>query len=176
MAVNKSFPQLFTYTGEDILSINQLPQTESIDLGFYCGSSGNYSILVAEINGIPDCLLEDTKTGQTQDLKMGSYTFSYTTGEPEKRFKLHFGASSMHEALANENIRIYSKGKNVIIASKDVIQDSQLQITDLSGRILFEENIDNQQYINLNTGLQTGVYLVILRGQGSVKTEKVMLE
>jgi hypothetical protein len=176
MAMNKNFPQLFTYAGNDILSINQLPEVEVMDLGFYCGASGTYTILLAEMNGIAKCLLEDMTTGQTQDLKMGSYSFAYTAGEPEKRFKLHFDANSVYQAKADENIHIYSKRKNVIVSSKNVIQNSQLQITDLSGRILLETDIDNQQSFSLNTGLSSGIYLVVLKGQGSIKTEKVMIE
>ncbi|HEY9113046.1 MAG TPA: T9SS type A sorting domain-containing protein, partial [Bacteroidales bacterium] len=176
MAVNQNFPQLFTYAGNDILSVNQLPEVEVMDLGFYCGSSGTYTILLAEMNGIANCMLEDLKTGNMQNLKMGSYTFSYTAGEPEKRFKLHFGPTSVTQTNAGESILIYSKGKTVFVVSKNVIQNSQLQITDLSGRVLFERTIDNQQTYSLNTGLKSGIYLLTLSGQGSVKTEKVMIE
>jgi hypothetical protein len=175
LAPNQDFPQLFTYAGNDILSVNQLPETETMDLGFHCGRSGTYTILLAEINGVSKCLIEDLKTGQTQDLKMGSYTFDYTAGESDKRFKLHFGPTSVSQTAASENILIYSKGKQIIVSSKNVIQNSQLQITDLSGRILLERTIDNQQYFSVDTGLQSGVYLVTLSGQGSVKTEKVII-
>lgn len=175
MAPNQNFPQLFTYAGGDILSVNQLPEVDVLDLGFYCGSSGTFSILLAEMNGITKCLLEDLKTGQTQDLKMGSYTFSYTAGEPEMRFKLHFGPTSIPQNKAGENIQIYSKGKNIFVTSKQVIQNSKLQVTDLSGRILLEKTLDNQQTFSFSTNLQSGVYLVTLTGKGSVKTEKVMI-
>jgi len=175
-AANQNFPQLFTYAGNDMLSVNQLPEVDVMDLGFYCGSSGTFSILLAEINGVPNCLLEDLKTGQTQNLKMGSYTFNYTAGEPENRFRLHFGLTSIQQNKALDNILIYSKGKNIFVASKQVIQNSELQVTDLSGRILLEKTLDNQQTFTFNTNLQSGIYLVTLTGKGSVKTEKVMIE
>jgi hypothetical protein len=176
MAANQNFPQLFTYAGDDILSINQLPEAEVMDLGFYCGTSGSFSILLAEMNGIANCLLEDKKTGQTQNLKTGSYSFAYTAGEAENRFKLHFGPTSINQINVGEAILIYSKGKKIIVSSKNMIQNSNLQITDLSGRILFETTLDSQQSFSLNTGLQSGIYLITLTGQGSVKTEKVMIE
>ena len=117
MAPNKIYPQIYTIAGEDKLSISQLPATDVIPLGFYVKNSGNYTISLEKMTDIQSCQLEDLKTGIVQDLEKGAYTFSYTEGENDNRFRLHLTAASVEFSGAEENIKMYAVGQEVFVKS-----------------------------------------------------------
>lgn len=175
MAPNKLCPQLYTLASDDKLSINQLPATDVIPVGFSVKNSGEYTISLEKMTDIQSCQLEDLKTGIVQDLEKASYTFNYTEGENANRFRLHLTAASVDFSGAEENIRMYAVGQEVFVKSANSIESGTVRITDLAGRTMMEEKISNESFIRLTTNLTTGVYIVSVSGTDEVRTEKVII-
>jgi|GEM_PF-1258180 len=84
-------PQIFTVSDGIKYSINSIPSAEKVNLGFIVGAEGTYSISIMENNINGNVILEDLLTGQIVDLTEGPYVFSYSNGENENRFLIHFG-------------------------------------------------------------------------------------
>ena len=175
MAPNKIYPQIYTIAGPDKLSISQLPATDVIPVGFYVKNSGDYTISLDKINDIQSCQLEDLKTGIVQDLQKGSYTFTYTEGEDANRFMLHLTAASVEFSNAEENIKMYAVGHEVFVKSINPIENGTVRITDLAGRTMVEETINNQNFIKLSTSLSTGIYIVSVTEPAGMRTEKIII-
>jgi len=175
MAPNKIYPQIYTIAGEDNLSISQLPATDVISVGFYVENSGNYTISLDEITDIQSCQLEDLKTGTLQNLENGSYTFSYTEGENDDRFRLHLTAASVNFSGAEEGVKMYAVGQEVFVKSANPIEKGTVRVTDLAGRTMVEKTISNESFIRLTTNLSIGVYIVSVTESAGVRTEKVII-
>jgi hypothetical protein len=105
--------QLYTL-GSEALAINTMPETGSVPVGMHVGAVGVYTIAATEINDITEVSLEDTKTGIYTDLLQGSYSFSFTPGENEQRFVLHFGPLAVND-IENSFANVYSNSHTLYI-------------------------------------------------------------
>jgi hypothetical protein len=106
-------PQVYTL-GSSPLSINSMPETNVVAVGVKAGTSGTFTLTATELNNMQFATLEDTKTDIFTDITQKSYTFSYTSGEDENRFKLHFSPLSVDETNSN-TAEIYSNAKTVYV-------------------------------------------------------------
>jgi hypothetical protein len=170
---NPQLPQIFTKVGMDNLSINELPETESMILGFRADIPGIYSINMEEANDFATVILEDTETGTTTDLLSNTYNFSYSVDEAAERFILHFSPLGVNE-LATDNIQVYSVENTVYVNLSEVSQ-FEYSILDMMGQEIQSGKLDSQNNsISLNT--ETGYYVVkIITGNRSV-SRKVFIK
>jgi C1A family cysteine protease len=120
--------------GDIPLSINTMPETNSVELGIRTNTSGQYSLSSTESNGFGNLILEDTKTGIFTDLLLNNYTFNFTTGENEKRFILHFKPLGIIEA-DNSSLGIYANHNIVYIDLKDNVR-GDVFITNINGQLV----------------------------------------
>jgi len=158
------------------LAINTLPQTQSIDLYFRAGLSGNYKIDLTNMNlfNYSTVVLEDVVAGTFNNITTGSYNFAYKTGS-EKPFRLHFGDNNT--ALNNNTaatLQVYSAGKFVYVNNPNAEQVT-VSIYDLSGKKIYENKTGfGLQRIAVNA--VNGMYLVKVSGNSKMTTAKVMIQ
>ena len=163
--------ELYAYAGEKKLSIDVRPACEVMQLGFSNSLSGEYQISISQINGIADAILEDTKTGTFTDLQNGACTFSYTAGEPDQRFKLHFGTLGISDRLT-KSATIYSYRKTTYINLMNGVEGDiyiynvagQLVATKLSAKGMNEIGLKN-----------TGNYIVRVVTDKSSQVKKIFI-
>jgi hypothetical protein len=163
--------QLYSYTGDKKLSIDVRPACEVIQLGYTNTTSGQYQIGISEMADISKAILEDAKTGINHNLLNGAYTFDYTAGEDDKRFKLKMGTVGIAEPdLSVSNI--YSWDKTAII-ELPVGTHGDVYIYNLAGQqIAARESVTGQVRINLSPN---GVYVVKLVTDKDTFTKKIWI-
>ena len=162
--------QIYTL-GDTPLAINAIPEATSVVIGIHSGTSGTYTIAATEINDLQNVKLEDTKTGIITDLTTKSYTFEFTAGENESRFKLHFTALGMDEKETT-SANIYSYQQTVYVNLADNTQ-GDIYIYNLAGQLVTaKESASGNVRIGLTS---TGVYMVKVVTQKETLTQKVVI-
>lgn len=163
--------QLYSLGGTE-LAINTLPETSSVPLGMRAGAEGIYTIAATEVNDFSAISLEDTKTGIFTNLLSGSYSFSFSPGESEQRFILHFGTLSVDET-ENSAAVIYSGKGNVFIELKDNIK-ADIYIYALSGQLV--SKTPSAKGKNIIRLANTGNYIVKVVSNQSAIVKKVFIQ
>jgi hypothetical protein len=162
--------QVFT-TGQNQLSINSLPETNMVPVGVKIGTTGTYTIAATEINDMPYATLEDTKTGIFTELAKSSYTFNFTPGEDEMRFKLHFSALSVDEEI-NQQASIYSFHKTAYI-NQNTLKVADIYIYNAAGQLITShESATGLLAVQLQT---SGVYIVKVISNKQIQTKKIFI-
>jgi len=168
--------QIYSFTGEKMLSIDVRPETEVIQLGFQNDENGIYSIVIKDIADLSGVKLEDTKTGTYHDLQSGSYEFAWRITDNEKRFKLHLNALGIEDDIVQQNqILIYSSGQTIYIKNERSTKNVQIRISDITGRIVLEKNIQSSGLIAIPTNLKSGIYIVSVMNENKIETEKIII-
>lgn len=172
--LNPLLPQLYTIAENEKMSINGLPETESLSLFVNSQSNGMFTISLEDATDFGEILLEDLQTGDIVNLLEDAYSFEYNNTEDDGRFVLHFTPLSVTENLAGESLSIYAYDRNIIIDMPDM-NPALVRIFDVNGRLMLEENI-LEGHSNINTDLSTGFYLVEVIAENMLKTEKVFIQ
>jgi hypothetical protein len=164
-------PQIYTL-GNIPLSINSLPETNTVAVGVKAGATGTYTIAATEIIDLQFVALEDTKTGIFTELSAKPYTFNFTAGDNEQRFKLHFSALSVPENQA-ENVTIYSYQKTVYINLGENVK-GDVYIYNIAGQLISSK----PSSVGMNEiGLQnTGNYIVKVITKNNTVVRKVFIQ
>ncbi len=172
----KGLSQVYSFAGEKTLSIDVRPETEVIQLGFQNDENGIYSIGIKEISDLTGVKLEDTKTGTFHDLQSSSYEFAWSITDNEKRFKLHLNALGIEDDIAQQDqILIYSSGNTIYFKNLENTKDVQMIISDITGRIVLEKDIQSSGLVSFPTNLKSGIYIVSLINENEIQTEKVII-
>ena len=153
--------------GKDYAIVNSEDHGE-LPLNFKTDRNGNYTLSIQTENATMGYLhLIDNLTGNDVDLLVSpSYTFEAKTTDYASRFKLVFATGE----ASDEHFAFFSNG-NLIINNAGV---ATLQVIDINGRILSSESINGCHSKSL--GVASGVYMLRLINDGSVKTQKVIVE
>jgi|GEM_PF-2857798 len=163
-------PHIYTIGGT-LLSINSLPETSMVPVGVKTGTTGSYTIAATEINDMPYVSLEDTKTGIFTELAKSSYTFNFTSGENELRFKLHFSALSVNEEK-EQQASIYSYRKTAYI-NLNTLKQADIYIYNTAGQLIYtRESAGGLISINMETG---GVYIVKVISNNDIQNKKIFI-
>jgi hypothetical protein len=163
-------PQIYTF-GPTPLAINAFRELTTVPVGVRAGTSGTYTIAATEINDLQNVKLEDTKTGIMTDLTSKSYTFEFTAGENESRFKLHFTALGVDEKETT-SANIYSYQQTVYVNLADNT-NGDIYIYNLAGQLVTaKESASGSVRIGLSS---TGVYMVKVVTQKETLTQKVVI-
>jgi hypothetical protein len=174
---NENAPQLYNMITGASLSINELPMAgnEVVDLGFKCNTGGIYSITA---NGTENfatnvpVILQDVKLNVYQDLKTNPvYSFSYMTQDDENRFKLWFQEVTGINSPENNNIRIYSYEKMVVIENGNGLT-GEAGIYDITGRQISSHVLTSQSTTQIPVDAACGTYIVkIITASGPVNAK-----
>lgn len=162
--------QLYS-VGSTPLSINSLPETNSVKVGMRVNRGGFFTIASSEANGFGNLQLEDTKTGVFTDLKYNSYSFSFNPGENEERFVLHFSTLSVDEPQG-EIAGIYSCSHTVNVDIKN-IGNGDIYIYSISGQLLAGGHASKG--INKFSLTDKGNYIVKVISSEGTMVKKVLI-
>jgi PKD repeat protein len=163
--------QIYTL-GSTALSINTLPETNTVPVGLHAGASGNYTISAPEINNFSEVSLEDTKTGVLTDLMKNSYSFNYIPGGIENRFLLHFGPLSVAEANSPQ-VNIYGYSRTVYVDLKNKAK-GDIFIYNISGQLVAAK----KEAYGMNTFSldNTGNYIVKIISPETILVKKLWIQ
>jgi len=164
-------PQIYS-TANGNLSINSLPATEMVAVGFKAGIAGEYSINTTESSDFSNLVLEDLQTGTFTDLLNKSYTFSHELGNNESRFILHFAPLAISENQASP-VKIYASQKDVYI-SVPANTHGNCTVFNLMGQEIAKARIDNM--VTKKSIGESGIYIVKVIIEGQVFTQKVIIQ
>lgn len=172
-------PQIFSWSDGEELSINEIPFSgkESVEIGFSCGSSGEFNLTAENLGSFSNStliLLEDKQTGTLQNLTLdNNYTFSYLKGENSNRFTVHL--IGQNEASDHEGIKIHAIGKSIAVSGEPGVSGI-LFLFDLSGRQVMQTTLNSSGYNLINTNVSSGPYVVKIISSGAAIVEKIMLQ
>ncbi|MEI6747667.1 MAG: T9SS type A sorting domain-containing protein [Bacteroidota bacterium] len=171
-ASNPKLPQIYSVTPNGVkLSVNGMPPASSVPLGFTSGEEGIFTIHAIKTGDFSVVTLEDTKTGVFTDLTKSSYSFSFTPGENEQRFVLHFGALSVNE-IENSIASVYSNLNTVYVDQKNITKGDIL-IYSISGQLVASKlSATGSNKISLAS---TGNYCVKVITNESTVVKKVFI-
>lgn len=162
--------QIFSWGGIE-LAINSLPETNMVPVGIHVGTTGTYTIAATEINDLNYVTLEDTKTGVFTELATKPYTFDFTTGENEQRFKLHFSSVGVDEKETT-TANIYSYQQTVYVNLSENTK-GDIYVYNLAGQLITaQESASGNVRIGLNS---IGVYMVKVVTEKETLTHKVVI-
>jgi len=170
--INPELPVLFTITPSgDWLSINGMPQTVSVSVGFTAAQSGMFSISLIDTGDFTDIILEDLFNGSLTELSDTSYTFNYSEGDDVDRFLLHLTPiTGMEETLTRNNI--FSYEKDIIVRVPENTRGN-IVIYDIIGREVASLTLNGS--INKIQVKRTGYYIVKVQSLNNVVTKKVFI-
>jgi hypothetical protein len=164
-------PQLYSMDNGG-MSINTLPATEMVAMGFKAGTNGIYTISTSETGEFSFIELEDMLTGTFTNLLEQSYTFEHNLLNKENRFIIHFKPLGVGNNFA-ENINIYSNN-HVVYVSVPASLKGTIKVYNMMGQEAASSNITD--VITRITLDKSAYYVVEVISEGSVVTEKVFVK
>jgi hypothetical protein len=169
---NPSLPQIFSYTPAGVkLSVNGLPEVQSVPVGFTALLSGEFSISAKEAGGFSELYLEDLFNGSVTNLLTGSCSFFYNEGDLENRFMLHFAPLSVSSSI-EKNVNIWSYGNEVTVMVPE-LTNGIIRIYNMMGQEVVSTTVTSSR--NTITVPQNGNYVVTLVSDQTVVAEKVII-
>jgi hypothetical protein len=166
--------QIFSYTGDKMLSIDQRPACDQIPLGFRCGEGGTFSIGLKQNTTSGKTWLEDKQMNVFYDMSLGTYSFDYSPVDPDNRFILHLNPMGIPtEAIAD--IEIYSSGDKLYVKTPNQLIQN-VRVYDPTGRIVAESGGNGSQEMEIRLDVQQGIYLVTILTTSDAQTKKVYLK
>ena len=171
ITASENIPQIYT-VGDVMYAVNMVPFAESVNLNFQCGTDGEYSIEVSDIDRIGNVWLEDKFTGDYVNLMDGPYTFGYHSDDDPARFIVSFSPVSVEEKSDDEIVVFaYQNRLNIQLAA---FTGGDYTVYDIQGRL-----IRNGSLTGMTTSLpiyRKGYYIVSVNtAEGHVITRKVLI-
>lgn len=181
-------PQMIIPEGDRNLCINATSplvenETRIVLLHVDYFIDGEYDLTISDLDHLPgvQIILEDLLTGTSHDLiKNDTYQFSADTGDEPERFQLHFLYSpdgiSEPEITHNNDIQIYASGSKIYIRSKGkaLHKEGQVQIYDLLGRIIHEQEIGTYELVSIPLYTQQRCLIVKVQKGNAIKSTKII--
>lgn len=174
------------------LERRKLPEADELFQMYISGFQQSEYTLLLTVNGMEDIILNlfDEFTGATTSLKAGtnSYSFTVNTNDPLSVAAHRFSIRTEQRLGLNDNgllagIHLYPNPLNgnivYINASRLNGEQVQVKINDLTGREIFNENLEcvaNTVTVPLVNNLGSGVYLVTVIHLGESKTYRLLKE
>lgn len=158
--------------------------TDIVPIGFRVTTAGNYSLSIANTDGIfagdQNVYLLDKTTGLYHDLKAANYDFTTTNGIFNDRFEIRYTAQTLEidtPTVSDNEIKVVSNnnGLSIYCASTAI---TKVEIFDVLGKLLFRQNDINTsalEAIQLQSAPQILLVKVTL-DNGQMVTKKTVIE
>ncbi|MCX6269396.1 MAG: T9SS type A sorting domain-containing protein, partial [Bacteroidetes bacterium] len=176
-------PEIYSIKNSVNYSIDRLPSVSEnsvVILGIKAGLDGSHTIAATgadNFNLAKSIILEDLKTGLTQDLKTEpSYTFTSSPADNPERFHLHFGGPyGIGDQVNRLDFTIFSFNNSLVIKNvtgKNI--EGNVYVCNILGQKIAQQRIlDLVTSINLNT--TPGWYIVTLVTNSKTYSKKVFI-
>jgi hypothetical protein len=178
-------PQLWSQVGDEKLCVNTLPlndETRIVSLGFIKGSSDSYTMNctgIASINPSVSIVLEDTRAGKTQDLRLSPvYHFNAAGSDNASRFLLHFGrAFSVNDQAQNNTFHIYTVNNALYVTNiGGMALKGNVFVYNMTGQQVATKELSGTSETSLTVNLATGYYMVKAVTSDHVYSAKVFIK
>ena len=143
--------------------LNYDEDVEEINLFFNAKKMGEYTINAITEGKFASVILVDKHLGVETNLITSSYTFKATSNDDTDRFVLKMNKGN------NENF-VYQSGEELIINAKGIVQ-----IIDVMGRIVYSNDIVNDNHSVNISSYNSAVYMVRVLNANDVKTQKIVV-
>lgn len=174
--LNEQSTKLYIPMDGEQFAVAYAADNKEMPVSFQPASNGTYTLSVENNNEELAYLhLIDNMTGTDTDLlQTPSYTFEASTDNYASRFRLLFGpandnadADDIFAYVGNQEIRLLVQPQDGAI----------LQVVDVTGRVMTNENVSGDVSGNVSTAnMAPGVYVLrLIEGEG-VRTQKVVIE
>ena len=169
--LNENHTKLYIPQANNEYAVVRSDNESEMPINFKAAANGTYTISIDADNVEMDYLhLFDNMTGNDVDLlATPSYTFEANTTDYANRFKLVYKNTTSIEE--NGETFAYFNGENMIITNEG---DAQLQVIDMTGRIVSTETINGNATVKVNAA--PGVYMLRLVNGNDIKTQKVIIK
>jgi len=164
------------------VSTNALPEIEAgteIPFNFIKNGASAFYIKAEGINNLlpsQEVYLTDLKTNVTQKLNDNPvYHFTSNEGDPEQRFKLHFGVLGTDETTSLKQFNIYGLNDKIIIRSGQPATGT-INIYNISGQLLNTVKIQNQKETVISMNGFNGMAIVSVLTNKGVENQKVIIK
>jgi len=157
--LNSKVSYLYSSINKTSIAINTLPTTVTeVELNTKFAAAGNYSISIADIENIQRysaVILTDKVTGKRTDLMaVGSYEYSVTAAGTSNRFKVQLAPKITTGISVSDDNNIVVKSKQNSASITGLSGEANVNIYDMSGKMVFTGQVVNEQNIPLrNKGL-----------------------
>ncbi|MCD4745874.1 MAG: fibronectin type III domain-containing protein, partial [Bacteroidales bacterium] len=170
---NPELPQIFSITPSGVyLSINGLPETEMVPVGFTAVESGVFTISAIKTSEFANIVLEDLFTQTQTDLLSNSYTFTYNSGDADNRFIVHFTPLAVDEN-AEDIFVIYSYNKDVYVFVPENTKGN-IVVYSMMGQEVASAPTNNA--LNKITLEKSAYYVVKVLSDKNVVTKKIFIK
>ncbi len=171
-------PQFYSLSGDFKLSTNSLPSINEeivIPFGFVKNDGSDFSIeLVENIEG-QMLYLSDLKTRTVHDFYNDPvYIFYAEEGDYPNRFLIHFGAVKIDEQPGKETLQAYVHGSYLYLMNPE--GKAQIEVFNILGNLLQSSTFIGEGFYSQAINLPSGVYIMRLQGEHTVKSVKVIVE
>ncbi len=167
-------PHIFTKADENLLSVNQLPDTAALDLFVLAGYNGRFNIHLDEKNNIDFLVLEDLIWNTRTDLLQDDYSFDYFESDGQYPFKLYFEPWAL-EPLEDVDINMYYYPEFLVVNSRKQVDYAEITFYDLAGRAALEFQESHFIHLQKAINLPGGHYIVQFRSGEVVLNRKVLV-
>ncbi len=175
-------PQLYTLSGNEKYSINNLPVFEGqkiVPMNFETQFTGEVTLNFSGIESFETSLniyLQDLISNQTINLRNQQvYTFSHNHANPVNRFNLVFGGTIGIEESISKPAVMWIAGNTLYINTPEKAgQSALLEVFDVSGKILTSRTVTLSELTTLELK-QQGLIIVKLTTGDEVLTTKGIL-
>lgn len=149
------------------------PTTEKLQMYFEPSAQEQQVLLKAyrthSIRSFSSIILEDTKTGNRQDLlSEKQYVFTSSPNDKYDRFILHFlsGSTDIKDEISNSSVNIaYNDGLIKLYGLKNTDIGSNILIINTQGQLIHQQEIKDYPEYSFLQNLNSGVYIIKMAGK-----------
>ena len=169
---NASF-QLYSHFGDRNYGLLFTPKdADRVSVQFKPTVDGTYTMTWGTCNGtFTNLVLVDNITGtRTNMLQEDHYTFTGSKYDYAARFYILFSYTDVDEFDSDDKTFAFFNGNEWVISGQ-----GQLELVDMSGRILMSQYVAGEQTHLQFDGYAKGVYVLRMTGNKSVITQKIVV-
>lgn len=147
--------------------------TEKVPVHFDVSEDGVYTLTWSMYNGdFTSLRLVDNKTGVNYDMLANDhYTFEASADDYASRFYITYTVTDVNENVTDgDNSFAYYDGSEWVISGK-----GHLDVIDVTGRVLYAAQLNNDQNRVHLDGVAKGVYLLRVVDNKVVRTQKIIV-
>jgi hypothetical protein len=169
-------PSLYMPVDENIFSLRFLGEASenpALPMNFKAGLDGNYTLTANGTESFSNVILQDLKTGTTQEMKTNPvYNFTSSTSDEASRFMLRFSPVGIETRdAANNGIFVYNNILNVENPGVSVIA-----VYNMVGQKIAEKQTQNEGLIQIKLQVGTGYYIVKLTTDQKAIAKKIFVK
>ena len=146
--------------------------TQKVPVHFRTTEDGTFTMNWQTMHGtFTSLILVDNLTGTRTDmLRNDHYTFNGSVDDYAARFYITYNVTDVNEINDGGEQFAWFDGNDWIVTG-----NGELQVVDVTGRVLTSSRASGQTRIHLN-GYAAGVYMLRMSGNNTVKTQKIVVK